>query len=660
MNEIRIQSREDFYRLWSAWKPRIRRSPSVWAVEERRVASGGPLARGEDIPYDHAVMPHLRVPMDEADNPDVEIIVLWLGRRLGKSEGFCMNIIGRNVNDDPTNMISMWPVEDSRDRFSRDCVEKTIEATPSLRTAFVEKKSRDSGRTIDFKRFAGGSLIINYAGSKSQTKGMAAGAVFAHEVDAYPVSSQGEGDPISKLFGRTEGFEDAIKVIESTGTWAADIEPSTGKKIYNSNIEMWYDRSDQQKYFCPCRSCGRGNWLKWEQIKRLTRKSGDLTYYVCEDCDKEHDERQWRRMVAAGEWKPTAPFKGIRGFWSNGFISLFPRGKGFTSKLEQFLVQGERALAGTPEEKQVWINEVKSELVAKSDESVEPPPSQPLLDNREAYATAEKVTVPKAGLVVTAMTDVHGDRLEIEWRAWGRNEESWGLGHYVLFGDTNRADVWEQWTRHLQMEFDHESGAKLRLSLAFIDGGWRVDPILGTLRRLAMETVPGVSGKIRISKGVPEWTSVIYRRWGTIKDKAKGVHIGTWCAKSLLYDRLRWHSAKPEDKPSAGFIHYGQNYSDEFLRQVVSEKSVMRIDLPRAIGKEVETFKNPESNRNEALDLLVGNLAAFRYGRWNFDTIEIALREQVEAKQQPQPREPEVSRLRETSGWMSGMGGFRV
>lgn len=613
-----------------AWREGLRirekRLPSVWAPTVRRIAAGqSPLSGGNDISYRHDVMPHAVEPMDAVDDPEVNTIVLWMARRMGKTEGICGNVIGRTITDDPGNILDVWPVEDSSHKYSRDVIEPMIGATPELDAVFVERKSRDSGRTIDYKRFIGGSLYIINAGSKSKTRGMAIKVALLHEVDAYPPSSQGEGDPIAKALGRTEGFGDAIKIIESTGVWASDVDPATGKKIYHSNIELWYDRSDQRKWFCPCRSCGARHWLKWEQIRALDRKSGELYYYVCQDCDTDHNDKQWRLMVSRGVWKATAPFvNGIRGYWINGFNSLLPRGKGFRSKLHQFAVEGETALNGKPEEKQVWINEVKTELISAS-KGEEPPAYQAILDGREDYAVAlpggdEKILVPKAGLVLTSMTDLHPNRLEIEWRAWARNEESWGLGHYVLFGDTSKSEVWEEWTRHLQRKFDHELGGKMGLSLAFIDGGWNTDPIIATLLRMRLNNVPGVTGKVLISKGVPEWQSVIHKGWAGIKDKAKGVHIGTWRAKSLIYERLRWHSAK--EKPSEGFIHFGKNYDDEYLRQVVSEKSIIRIDLPKAIGKEVETFKNPENNRNEALDLLVGNLAAFRRKRWDFDLLE--------------------------------------
>lgn len=607
---------------------------------------------GEDIPYDHSVMPHCVEPMDEADNSAVEAIVLWMARRMGKTEGICGNIVGRTVTDDPGNIYSMWPVEDSSDRFSRDVIEPMIEATPALQKVFVERKSRDSGRTIDYKRFHGGSLYLVNSGSKSKSRGMAAKVVMLHEPDAYPVSSGGEGDPISKALGRADGFEEAIKVIEGTGTFTPLLDEK-GRKVYRSNIELWYDRGDQRKWFCHCRKCAQDQWLKYEQIRPV--KGGDC-HYFCEYCEAPHNEAQWRRMVSNGRWKPTAPFLRIRSYWINQFNSLLPTGRGYKSKLHQLYEEGRRAINGKPEEKQVWIQEVKCELWNPDEEKSPPPPYQPILDGRESYAPESgEAVIPSRGLVLTTMTDLHGDRLEVEWRAWSREEESWGMGHYVLFGDTNRTEVWDEWTRHLQRPWKHESGGMLRMALGLVDGGWRLDPIVATFRRLKAVNVPGVSGKLIASKGVPKWRQVIHNQWGTIGQKGgvsfKGIHIGTWGAKSLCYERLRWHSAAI--KPEAGFMHFGKRYSDEFIRQVVSESSEFKI----IDGVNVETFKNPEGNRNEALDLLVGNLAAFRRRRWDFETIEAGLTEQVRqaktgiADNTPKPKLPERKSPFGGRGW---------
>lgn len=606
------------------YAPIIRRKPSEWATQVRRIASGTATITSHEIAYDHALMPHLVEIMDAEDNPKIRTIVMWGPKRGGKTNGVCMNSIGRTVTDDPKNIYSVHPIDDDVQRFSEGDLEPTIQAC--LEDYFVDKKSRDSGRTIFFKKYKGGWIRIVNSGSLTKFRGTNVGRLYLHELDALDETA------IEMAQGRTTGIPDAKIYKESTGTIASEFSPD-GKEIYHSHIKKALDEGSQKKWFCACRSCGYLQLIEYEQIKYPPGKMA-LAKYHCRACDHAHAPREFRKMVASGQWFSTAGLtaaqvKDIRknaryaraydesvdSYWWNGFISLLPAHSAYQSKLHEFVAEGEAAKR-SPIALKVWTQEVKAELWKESHGKVEPPPFQPILDGREDYATDALVIVPARGVVITAMTDLHGNRLEVEWRAWARNEESWGLGHFVLHGDTNRTEVWQEWTTHLQRKWQHESGAAIGLNMAFVDGGWRADPISATLRRLQEVNVPGVSGKIRASKGVAEWQDVIHKRWATISNKLKGIHIGTWRAKSLIYERLGWHSA--EVKPSDGFIHFGKSYSEEFIRQVVSEKSEFRI----VKGVNVEIFKNPEGNRNEALDLIVGNLAAFRYNKWDFETLE--------------------------------------
>lgn len=635
LDRLEENARREYWSEWEAdFLPRVRRKPSVWAREVRRIAAGtSPLAK-EDIPYDHAIMPHCVEQMDAADDPTIRKIVLWAPIRDGKTLSVCANIIGRTVTDDPTNIYSVHPTEDNADAFSNGDIEPMI--TACLDDYFVEKKSRDTGRTIEFKKFKGGWLRIFSANALTKFHGTSVGVLLLHELDKL------NPEAIWKAFGRTTGFKDAIIVMESTGTLAAEIAPD-GRKIYRSNIEEAYDQGDKRKWFCVCRKCGYLQTLKYDQIKPAAKLARGYYRYHCEACDCPHTPAEWRKLAANGRWYPTAGLStaqesdiasnwqharaidpSVRSYWRNGFNSLLPHHSSFKSKLHEFAAEGEAAKKAGGIQLQTWKNEKAAELHNPDAEKSPPPAYQPIINGCEDYATDTGAIIPAPGLVITAMTDLHGDRLEVEWRAWSRTEESWGLGHFVLFGDTNRTEVWEEWTTHLQRPWKHTSGGTLRLSLALVDGGWRVDPILATLSRLARSHVPGVSGKIIVSKGVPQWQGVIFKNWATIKDHAKGIHIATWGAKSLIYERLKWHSAA--EKPAAGFIHFGKSYSEEFIRQCVSESPVNKI----INGMNIETFKNPEGNRNEALDLLVGGLAAFRRRKWDFDTIERILKEEAE------------------------------
>lgn len=617
------------------------------------------MTHGQDIKYDHAIMPHCVDQMDTADDPHIRKIVLWAPIRDGKTLSVCANIIGRTVTDSPGNIYSVHPTDENAEAFSNTDIEPMIEAC--LQGYFVEKKSRDTGRTIEMKKFKGGWIRIFSANSLAKFHGTSVEVLLLHELDKL------NPEAIFKAFGRTTGFANAIIVMESTGTLCAEIDPESGKKIYRSNIEEAYDQGDKRKWFCPCRECGYLQTLRYEQIRNPIGRM-DLARYHCAACDHPHTPSEWKKLAASGRWYPTAGLTdsqihdiarnyhharalepSVRSYWRNGFSNLLPHSKGYKSKLHQFKAEGEAAQR-SPIAKMIWTQEVKAELWNPDTEVTDPPAYQPIIDNREGYANeaGDKVLVPEEAVVLTTMTDPHGDRLEVEWRAWSKTEESWGVGHFVLFGNTAQPDVWKDWTDHLQKKFPHALGGEIGMSLGLVDGGWAADRILPTIRRLKMEHVPGVSGKIIMSKGVPQWQAVIYRQWATINDRAKGIHVGTWCAKSLLYERLRWHSTPSEKRPSAGFVHFGKCYTEEFIRQCVSEKSVMKI----INAKEIETFKNPEGNRNEGIDLIVGNLAAFRRRKWDFDTMAKELT--VKATSEPPNEEPKIEPRRTEFGARRG------
>lgn len=648
---FREQGRESYQRTRDAHLAfRHKRSVATWAQEERCIAAGqSPLADGAVIRYDHSVMPHAVEPMEAADDGGVNIIVLWMGRRMAKTEGICGNIIGRAVTDDPGNVYSMWPVQDSADRFSRDVIEPMIGATPCLEGAFVESKSRDSGRTISYKRFAGGSLYIVTAGSPSQQRGMAAKVVLMHEVDAYPESVGAEGDPVEKALGRAEGFGDAIKVIESTGTLAPFID-ETGKKTYNSRIHAWYERGDMRKWFCPCRVCGALQWMKFEQIKCADGKL-HRAEYVCERCEAAHIERQWRAMVRGGKWFATAGLteeqlrdiattfiyaepkdSAVRSYWANGFNSLLPAGKGYTSKLHQFVAEFER-VKDDPESRRVWVNEVDTSLWNPITETEPPPEWRKIFNQREDYANEERILLPTGALKVCASVDCQGNRLELEWKAWGRREESWGIEHRVLHGDIRESQVWDALNAELGRTFPHVSGAEIPLSLCFVDGGWASEYVHAYLSRLHRVSVPGVSGKVRATKGVGRHgAQILDLTWRVISGKLRGHHIGTWEAKDAIYQRLRTPLADPAPE---GFMHYSRRYEEGFFQQLTAESVTITLEK----GQEIRKYINPHQARNEALDLAVGNLAALKKLRiWDWDAEEKALLESIPPKPGEAPK----------------------
>lgn len=642
--EIRAATCATFRDDWrEAFTIRRRRPVSVWATEERRLAPGqSPLSSGVPIRYVHDVMPHAVEPMAAADDPSVNIIVLWFARRMAKTEGVCANTFGRTITDDPGNIYSMWPVEDSLERFSRDVIEPMIEHTPALDRVFVEKRSRDTGRTVAYKRFRGGSLYLVNAGSPSKMRGMAAKVVSIHEVDAFPGEVGVEGDPVEKALGRAEGFGDAIKIIESTGTIAPGVDEE-GNIIYRSRIHKWYDRGDQRKWFCQCHDCGRLQWLKFAQILYPEGRM-DMARYVCERCRWEHDERQWRELVLGGKWFPTAGLKKdqledieanfllcrpldpvVRSYWINGFNSLLPTGKGYATKLHQFVAEHDR-VKDDPKTLRVWINEVDTGLWDSVTGTEPPPPIEPLLERREDYGTPNGLTVPSGALVLTAAVDVQLDRLEVKWKAWSPKEETWLLEVVVIPGSSQGETIWRKLRTELGRKFQRADGVELSLSMALVDAGKWPDWVLWFLRHIKGTEL---AGKVRACRGSSNYPHpVIDTSYVKLAKGTFGHWVGGDAAKDIIYARLR--RERNGSTPEA-WQHFPMTVDEQYFGQLTSERVTVKIMR----GKEERRYTKPDGRRNEALDLEVYNLAAFRLRRWNFDAIEAELRQQAEEKRNP-------------------------
>jgi terminase, large subunit len=242
--------------------------------------------------------------------------------------------------------------------------------------------------------------------------------------------------------------------------------------------------------------------------------------------------------------------------------------------------------------------------------------------------TDEKaIEIPRGVLVLCVSVDVHKNRLELLWDGWGKREESWLIDHVVLPGEVEDDAIWTQLGTELSRQFDHSLGCKTGLRFALVDGGKWPDWVYKFLRRLAGtaafagDPLPGskIRGKIRACRGYGGPTPkggvhpIVSFQYSKSLAKNLGGHwVGTDAAKDLIYTRARLEIPKSGEVPD-GFMHFSNRFDEEFLKQMFAEKVTVKFEG----GKEIRTYANRAGVRNEALDLKVYNLAAFRLLRLN-------------------------------------------
>lgn len=502
-----------------------------------------------------------------------------------------MVITGYFVHQYPSSILLVYPTIDSAEAFSKDKLSEAIAETPVLRQLVRESKSRDSGNTILNKHYPGGEITICGANSPSGLRQRSKRVVILDEIDAMEDTK--EGDPISLADKRAETFEDAVKLRSSTPTIKG-----------MSRIESIWERSDKQRWFVPCHACGQFQHLQWAQVKWLDDESTCDAWYECEHCQEHWTDSQRIESIHRGEWRATAPFKGVRGRHLNGIYRLMGKKRAFKSYLHEFAEQFIEAKRKGKRSLMVWVNTFLAETWEDETEKVE---KDALLKRRESYKQ-----LPAESLVITAGCDVQSDRIEIETAAWGEGEESWGVKYHVIPGRYDNPATWGKVDEFLNRKFKREDGVQLPITAAFIDSGAFQDHVLRYTKRLFHRNVIASKGENTVGKGV---LSAVSRN---NKLKAAQYRIGTDTAKGIIMSRLK------QDEFGPGYMHYTDDpeagFNENYFSMLTAEES--RGHVVRGFIRR-EWIKTRA--RNEALDCRVMALAALYHLNPNWSRLKKTL-----------------------------------
>lgn len=565
-------------------RPRPPLSVADWA-DRHRVLSGKAAAepgrwRTERTPYLREIMEALSV------DSEVEEVVLWSGTQLGKSET-CNNWIGYSIDHNPGPLLLVQPTLDLAKRYSKQRIASLIDSTPVLRDRVQPARARDSGNTLLEKEFDGGILVVAGANSAAGLRSMPARDLLFDEVDAYPMSIDDEGDPISLAEKRQDTFARRKRLKTSTCTIKGE-----------SRIEQAYEASDRRKYWVPCPDCGEHQVLRWANLKWSDGNTDDVRY-ACEHCGVLIEEANKPDMLARGEWRAEAPESRVRGYWINSLYS--PLGWLSWAAIVREFLEAKAALdVGDQTLMQVWTNtrlaetwELQGNKIAEAE----------VQKRAEAYQLR---TVPRGVLLITAAVDVQGDRLEVQLLGWGHGEECWVLDYQKIHGDPAEGVVWSMLDEVLQAPLRNIFGLDLRIGATAIDHGGHHSQMVETFTRArAGRHVIAVKGQSQAGKPVIGKPSERDTNWKgkKVRRGARVWPVGSDTAKYVLYQRLGL------TVPGPGYVHTSNELDDAYYKGLTAEQLVTRY----VKGRPRSEWVLKKGQRNEPLDLWVYGYAAAAY-----------------------------------------------
>ena len=558
-----------------------------WADEFMRIPRDSGAA--EPGPYRTDRTPYAREPMRcLSPNHPAKRVVTKVASQMMKTQ-IALNWIGGCIHMAPANILMLLPSLGLAKRVSGR-VDKTIKATPVLRDRVATARSRDSRNTLDTKEFEGGTLYATTAGSAANLAEVSARFIYGDEVDRWDVDVDNEGDPIELAETRGTTFGRNAKFYFSSSPTLKGA----------SRIEELYLQGDQRHYYVPCPHCGEHQVLEWENLKW----SDDYTWagYLCcnAECGALIEEHHKGQMLAAGDWRAHAEGDGETVSFTLSALYMPPGWLSWVDLVKQYAKALHAAARGDLEPMQVFYN---TRLARVWDSAQEMTKASELRARAEEYRLG---SVPAGALMLTAAVDTQGDRLELMVLGWGEGLERWVVDHQVIQGSPSDERTWAALDERLKMRYRHTSGVELAICAAAIDsGGHHTDEVYQFCRLRRWRNVFAVKGASKSGRPViaqrPSKVDVTWKGT-TEKQGAELWMIGTDTAKDWIYNRYHLN-----DGPGA--LHFSIDLAADFYDQCVAERKITRY----VKGYKRSEWVKGKADRNEALDLLVYNLAMAHY-----------------------------------------------
>lgn len=574
----------------TAWTPPPRLKVSDWADQNRKLDGQSSAEPGQ---WYTSRAEYQRGMMDACSDSSIQEVVIMSGAQLGKTEAL-LNVIGYHIDNDPSPILVLQPTLEMAQAFSKDRVAAgLLNSTPCLKEKVRDPRARDSGNTTLHKIFPGGAISIVGANSPSGLASRPIRVVLCDEVDRYPASAGSEGDPIQLARKRSATFWNRKIILVST---------PTNKDA--SRIEEAFERSDQRRYYVPCKHCEEYQTLRWANVQ-WQKDQPETAQYMCEHCAVlwSDSDRLW--SIRNGTWKAEAEFKGIAGFWINGLYSPWtPLAEG----VRDFL-----SVKKNPEQLRVWTNTYLAESWEDAGETVD---DWMLADRREPMPE-----IPQEVILLTAGVDCQDNRLEASLIGWGRDDESWVLDHKTFYGDPSTPQLWGDLDSFLMTQFQNVTGRNMAIRAAAVDsGGHFTNSVYHYCKKnqgRRIFAIKGVGGSGRAIAGRPSKNNVV---------KCPLFPVGVNTIKELLFARLRiW-----EEGP--GYVHFSDVLQDEYFKQLTAEKIVTRFHK----GFKRRDFVKTRP-RNEALDCFAYAIAAYAIIGVNINAMAAKV-SQMPVAEDPKPK----------------------
>lgn len=484
------------------------------------------------------------------------------------------NFIGSAICTAAGSILVVFPTLEDAKQWELSRWEEMRKSTRELRRRVRDADAKGSNNTKLRKKYPGGVMRLVGSNRVGALKSSTIRYVKFEEPDEYPAAIGEQGDTITLAKKRTSNYGRKAKIY---GDGTPTIED-------RSAIQANYRRGDQRKWHVPCPECGHAQPFEWTGFRWEDQDAQSVVYH-CTACGVGSPEHAWKskskgygdrpegcteeQAAALGlaHWRATAVGEpGVASWLLPSFVA--PIGwRPWTQLVVDWLAaQGnEEKLKAfrNNEEGLPWLDRVRTDVGADV-----------LKKRAETYPL---MTVPTGGLVVVAGVDTQDNRLAVVIRAYGREEESWGLWHGEIFGSPSAPETWAKLEELLKAPIRHASGQLLRVDAAAIDaGGHHGEDVYAFCRHaqargLHWFAVRGAKAYDAPKLGRPKTIEFTWRG-KAVPGGAALRFVGTQSIKNLIDSRLSLTA------PGGGYFHTPVGFGDDYYKQMRSERRTWKKD----------------------------------------------------------------------------------
>lgn len=582
----------------------VKPDEKVWVDEWAEANRVLPPDTPEPGPYRNTRTPYL-IDVQRTMSPGSPFREGWFQgpHQIGKSVTG-ENLIGSWICTAAGSILVVFPTLDDAKQWELARFEPMRANTRQLRRRIRSADQKGADNTKLRKKYPGGVMRLVGAGRVGALKASTIRYVKFEEPDEYASDLDGQGSPIASAMNRTSNFGRKAKIY---GDGTPTVE---GRSAINRQCM----RGDQRRWHLHCPDCGQAQPLDWQQLRWV---DGDpqSAQAACTACGVLNSEQAWKsgnyaprtpgmtedQAAAAGlaHWRATAVGEpGVASWLFTGGLSAPIGWRPWPMLAEKWI-----SVQGDDEELKNFINNYRGECYA--DKVRTEIGAKELQKRAEQY---DVMTCPLGGLVCTAGVDTQDNRLAITIRAWGRGEESWGVWHSEIFGDTSSPETWAKLRDLLDSPIKHASGQVMRIDAAAVDaGGHRGEDVYAFCRDAQLRgrhwfAIRGAKQYDAVKLGKPRKVDFTWRGQ-PVPGGAEFRFVGTQAIKNLIDGRLKL------GKPGGGYYHFPLGFEADYFAQLRSEKREWRRDMRGR--KELWWVKGTE--RNEAWDCEVYSYAAYLY-----------------------------------------------